>query len=69
MEKEKTYKGFDLTKATVNDIATDQMPPDLIDFEPGVSEEDQRIDALFGYAEKYDLHDLTLLLKGLYKSF
>lgn len=66
MEKASTYKGFDLTKSSQYDIATDEMPPIPIDFESETSDENERIISLLSYAEHYELDDLVSKLYELY---
>lgn len=67
MENRSTYKTFDLSKATVYDIATDKQPALPVDFENEMDEEQERILLLYFYANYYELTELKEKLEKLYE--
>ena len=69
MENSSTYKGVDLQKATMYDIATlfPDYAPILIDPEGDITPEQERILELYTYAENYEIEDLKKQLEELFK--
>lgn len=68
MENTSTYKDLDLRKVTMYDIAelfTDK-PAVLISPDDDLTEEQERILALYTYAENYELTELKDKIQALY---
>lgn len=70
MENSSTYKGLDLRKVTMYDIAElfKDKPAIMISSENELTDEQERILELFTYAENYELDELKNKLQDLYKA-
>lgn len=69
MENSSTYKGLDLRKVTMYDIAElyEDKPAIMISHENEISDEEERILGLYSYADNYDLTELKKKIEELYK--
>ncbi len=68
MENSSTYKGLDLRKVTMYDIADlyEDKPAIMISPESELTEEQERILELYTYAQNYELTELLNQLQDLY---
>lgn len=70
MSTKNDYKGLDLTKCTIFDLAevlTD-CPAIFVSHDVELTDEEERIFNLYAYASEYELDDLKKKLKDLYES-
>lgn len=69
MEDKSTFKGLDLRKVTMFDIAElyEDKPVLMISHEGELTDEQERILELYSYAENYELTELKKKIEDLYK--
>ncbi|MBN9312903.1 MAG: hypothetical protein BGO40_02890 [Chryseobacterium sp. 39-10] len=64
------YKNIDLRVATQQDLSVIlEMPISLVSFTPDISEDDERIGALFSFADLNELEDLLEQLRAIYPTY
>ena len=69
MENSSTFQNLDLRKVTMYDIAElyEDQPAIMISPENEITEEQERILALYTYAENYEITELKQKIEDLYK--